>query len=86
MEIPVWVIQVFAVYVIGSTFGFVWWMATMQEKLSQAGISLKDLTESMSKHEERYYTKVEAAKDFEWRDQQIKAQWTSIDKLKEAIK
>jgi hypothetical protein len=34
VEIPLLLIQMFGVYLLGSTVGFIWWMATITEKVN----------------------------------------------------
>jgi hypothetical protein len=46
MELPLWLIQVFGVYVIGTTVGFIWWMATITEKVRAIGELIKEIRDA----------------------------------------
>lgn len=82
MNIPWSAIIAVFIYVIGSTFGFVWWMATQTIKLEMALDSLKEIKKTLNASEATYATKVEVAKDFSGRDKQIDAMWKKLDLIK----
>ena len=59
----------------------VWWASKTNAILMNLTQAVKCLTDTMAKHEERYYSKVEAAKDFSVRDKQIEATFNKLDRL-----
>ncbi len=46
VQIPLWIIQMFGCYILASTFAFIWWAATITEKLNNANDKLEDFNNS----------------------------------------
>ena len=82
MEIPWGAIVALGCYILGSTCGFIWWMATQTVKLESALENLVDIKKTLNMAEATYATKVEVAKDFTSRDKQIDALWNRFDSIK----
>ena len=69
-------------YLIGSTLGFVWWMATQTIKLEIAITNLEEIKKTLSKSEATYATKVDVAKDVSNIFKEIDALWKKYDHSK----
>lgn len=82
MQVPWEAIVALVIYILGSTGGFIWWMATQTIKLEIALSTLTDIKKTLDTAEATYATKVEVAKDFTSRDKQIDAIWKKLDLLK----
>ncbi len=83
MIIPWEALIALLIYIIGSTLGFVWWMATQTIKLEFALTALDVIKTSLSMAEATYAKKVEIAEKFAIMDRAIEKQWDEIDKLRD---
>ncbi len=81
MQIPWEAIVTLSLYIIGSTIGFVWWMATITEQLK----SLKDLVKAIIDNNMLYARKEDIAREFGVFEKQIEAMWIRVDKLREKV-
>lgn len=79
-----WVIvlvSVFGVYVLSSTIGFIWWMATITEQLK----TLKELVKNMNDHNNEYARKTDVARELGVIEKNQETMWTKFEKLKEKV-
>lgn len=81
MNIPWEAIEGLGVYIIGSTIGFVWWMATITEQIK----TLSKLVETMSKADSLYARKDDMARELGVIENRQEAMWAKFDKLKEKV-
>lgn len=81
MNIPWEAVEGLLVYVIGSTIGFVWWMATITEQIKTLNI----LVTKMSNADGLYARKEDVAKELALFERQQETMWTKLDKLKEKV-
>ncbi len=81
MEIPWGALVTVGIYIIGSTIGFVWWMATITEQLK----SLKELVKAMSEMNGLYAHKVDVARELGVIERNQETMWTKFEKLKEKV-
>lgn len=81
MEIQWGALVTLGIYVIGSTIGFVWWMATITEKLNSALIKLKELSDNNA----IYARREDVARELGVIEKQIETMWGKLDKLKEKV-
>ncbi len=84
MQIPWEALVALLIYIIGSTLGFVWWMATQTIKLEFALTALAEITKSLSSSEATFATKVEMAKELAVVNKGIDKAWLEIDKLRDS--
>lgn len=78
MTVPWEALVAIGIYIITSTIGFVWWMATITVRLE----ILSKAVEKMALQEEIYVKKEDMAKEFSWRDKKMDAAWQKLDTLK----
>lgn len=83
MNIPWGALVALFTYIIASTLGFVWWMATQTIKLQFALDALKEITNTLSTSEATFATKVEMAKELIMINKTIDKAWLEIDKLRD---
>lgn len=81
MTIPWGAIASLAVYIIGSTLGFVWWMATITEQLR----SLKELVKSLNDANGLYARKEDMARELGVLESRQETMWAKIDAIKEKV-
>lgn len=81
MNIPWGAIVTLGLYIVASTIGFVWWMATITEQLK----SLKDLVKSLSDNNILYARKEDIARELGVIEKRQEAMWEKLDKLKEKV-
>lgn len=73
------------VFLIGHLMAGIWWASKVNTILTGLTNAVDKLTGSLVKHEERHYSKFEAAKDFTERDKRIDAAWNKIDRLESVV-
>lgn len=81
MQVPWGAVMTLIIYIIGSTFGFVWWMATITEKLNSALSKLREINENNA----MYAKKEEVARELGIMERNQQAMWAKLDKLKEKV-
>lgn len=81
MVLPWGAIVALVIYVLGSTFGFVWWMATITEQLK----SLSKAVEVMSQLNNLYSKKEDMARELGVIERNQETMWAKFDKLKEKV-
>lgn len=81
MNIPWGALVTLTLYVIGSTIGFVWWMATVTEKLNTAISKLKEMNDS----NHAYARKEDVARELGVIENNQEKMWEKLDKLKEKV-
>ena len=81
MQIPWEAIEGLAVYIIGSTIGFVWWMATITEQIK----TLSKLVTKMSEADGLYARKEDVARELGVIILRQETMWEKYDKLKEKV-
>ncbi len=83
MNVPWEALIALLIYIIGSTLGFVWWMATQTIKLEFALTALDVIKTSLSIAEATYAKKVEIAERFAIIDKALEKSWDEIDKIRD---
>lgn len=81
MNIPWEAIEGLLIYVIGSTIGFVWWMATITADMK----TLQILVKEMSLNNGFYARKEDVARELGVIERQQETLWNKYDKLKEKV-
>lgn len=81
MQIPWEAIITLILYIIGSTIGFVWWMATITEQIK----ALSKLVEKMSNADGLYARKEDMARELGVIESRQATMWDKFDKLKEKV-
>lgn len=81
MSIPWEAILSFVLYIIASTVGFVWWMATVTEQLK----SLKDLVKGITDNNALYARKEDVAREMGVLEKRQETMWEKLDILKEKV-
>lgn len=81
MNIPWEAIEGLVVYIIASTIGFVWWMATITEQIK----TLSKLVEKMSQADGLYARKEDVARELGVLENRQQTMWDKYDKLKEKV-
>lgn len=82
MKIPWEAVVAVLLYIIASTAGFIWWMATQTVKLEFALVALKEITVALTLATATYVTKVEIAEKLAVMNKNIDKNWEEIDKLR----
>jgi hypothetical protein len=70
-----------SIFLIGHLIAAVWWASHVNTVLSAMIKAIDKLTTTLTKHEEKHYSKVEAAKDLSVRDKQIEAAFKKMERL-----
>ena len=83
MNVPWEAIEGLAVYILASTAGFIWWMATQTITLQFVREDLAKANKILSSAEATYATKPELAKEIGRLDSNIQAAHRRIDELKQ---
>lgn len=83
MNVPWEALVALLTYIIASTLGFVWWMATQTIKLEFALTALKEITNALAASEANFATKVDMAKELVIINKNMDKAWTEIDKLRD---
>lgn len=83
MQIPWEALVALFTYIIGSTLGFVWWMATQTIKLEFALNALDKISKVLAASEATFATKVEMAKELVAVNKSIDKAWLEIDKIRD---
>lgn len=81
MEIPWGALATIVLYIIGSTIGFVWWMATITEQLK----SLKELVKTLTEANGLYAHKSDIARELGIIERNQETMWAKFEKLKEKV-
>lgn len=81
MSIPWEAIISLAIYIIASTVGFVWWMATITEQLK----SLKDLVKNITENNAFYARREDMARELGVIEKRQDTMWEKYDRLKEKV-
>ena len=81
MSIPWEAIMSLICYLVGSTIGFVWWMATMTEQVK----SLTRMVQKMADMDGIYARKEDVAKELALFEKQQESLWKKYDILKEKV-
>lgn len=81
MQIEMGAIVTLVIYVVGSTIGFVWWMATMTVKLDMALVKLREMQDNNNS----YARKEDVARELGVIERNQDTMWTKFEKLKEKV-
>lgn len=81
MNIPWEALITLIIWIVGSTIGFVWWMATQTAELK----ALKELVKDMAYNNTLYARKEDIARELGVVEKQIETMWVKFDKLKEKV-
>lgn len=81
MQVPWEALVALFIWIAGSTFYFVWWMATVTEKLNSALIKLRELNENNI----QYSRKEDVARELGVIENNQERMWEKFDKLKEKV-
>lgn len=81
MNIPWEAIVAVVIYIIGSTIGFIWWMATITITMQFMKESLEKMTKAIEKADAIYATKVEMTEKFTAVNLSLDKAWLKIDHL-----
>lgn len=81
MNIPWEAVEGLLVYVIGSTIGFVWWMATITADMK----TLQGLVKEMSLNNGFYARKEDVARELGVIENNQEKMWEKLDRLKEKV-
>lgn len=81
MNIPWEAIVALLIYAIGSTIGFIWWMATQTITLQFMEKSITKISSTLDKAEATYATKVDLAKEVTTLTTSLDKAWIKIDHL-----
>lgn len=82
MNIPWEAIVAVLLYIIGSTLGFVWWMATQTIKLEFALTALAKISDALTRAEAEFATKIELVKEVTLLTKSCDKNWEAIDRIK----
>lgn len=83
MQVPWEALIMVIIYIIGSTIGFVWWMATQTMTLQFVKQSLDEALLEIKKFDVTYAKSIEVAREMSQMDSRITASWGAIEKLRE---
>ena len=81
MNLPWEAIISLFIYIIGSTIGFVWWMATITQQLK----TLTETAREMSTNNGFYARKDDVARELALIEKQVETMWGRFDRLKEKV-
>lgn len=81
MNIPWEAIEGLFVYIVGSTIGFVWWMATVTADMKV----LKELVRTITEHGGMYARKDDIARELGVIEKNQETMWAKFEKLKEKV-
>jgi len=81
MEVPWGAFITLGIYIVGSTIGFVWWMATITEQIK----NLTKIIQEMSANHTLYARKEDIARELGVIERQQETLWERYDKLKEKV-
>lgn len=81
MNVPWEALITLMIYMVGSTIGFVWWMATITEQIK----TLSKLVEKMSESDSLYARKDDVARELGVIESRQEAIGIKFDKLKEKV-
>lgn len=81
MQVPWEAIITLVLYIIASTVGFVWWMATITEQLKSMNLSVTNL----SNNNILYARKEDVARELGVIEKRQETMWEKYDKLKEKV-
>lgn len=81
MNVPWEALISLALYIVASTVGFVWWMATITEQLKV----LKELVKTMSDANSLYARKDDVSRELGVIENNQEKMWEKLDKLKEKV-
>lgn len=79
MQVPWEAIVAVILWILGTTFGFVWWMATQTMTLQFVKQALDEALLEIKKFDVSYAK----TKDLDRLDSKVNAAWTAIEKLKD---
>lgn len=77
VEIPWGALAALAIYIVGSTVGFIWWMATITVTMQY----MKEALDRMVKDQNNYATKLELAEKIVGITLRLDKAWDKIDVL-----
>ena len=77
MEVPWGALAALAIYIVGSTVGFIWWMATITVTMQY----MKEMLDKMAKDQNNYATKLELAEKIVGITLRLDKAWDKIDVL-----
>lgn len=83
MQVPWEALVSVILYIIASTLGFVWWMATQTMTLQFVKQSLDEALMEIKKFDVTYAKSIEVAKDLGRMDLRMDAAWEAIEKLRD---
>lgn len=81
MQIPWGAVVTLFLYIVGSTIGFIWWMATITEKLNSALEKLRE----MGINNNLYARKEDVARELGVIEKNQETMWAKFDKLEEKV-
>jgi len=81
MNIPWEALEGLFVYIVASTIGFIWWMATVTADIKV----LKDLVKELSHSNGLYARKEDVARELGVIENNQEKMWEKIDRLKEKV-
>lgn len=81
MNIPFEALATIAIYILGSSVGFIWWMATITAELKY----LKELLKTMNENNTLYARKEDVVRELALFEKQQETMWIKLDRLKEKV-
>ena len=81
VNIPVEAFITLGLYIVGSSVGFVWWMATITEQLK----TLKELVKTMGEMNTTYARRDDMARELGVIEKTQETMWIKFEKLKEKV-
>lgn len=82
MNIPWGAIATLAIYIIGSTIGFVWWMSRITVTLEFMSKGLDSMSKNMSSMDALYVRKEDIIRELALHEKRLDTLWTKMDNLK----
>lgn len=81
MEVPWGALVTLMIYIVGSTIGFVWWMATITTELKH----LKELIKEMTVSNMHYARREDIARELGIIEKNQETMWVKFEKMKEKV-
>ena len=80
-----WGLGIFGVFVLAEVGALIYFIGKTEAVLNSIGEKLDAIDRILDKHSDGMYKDTDAARDFAFRDSQIKAIWQKIDEIKEKV-
>ena len=80
-----WVLGIFGVFGLSEMAALIFFIGETKAILNSMKDKLEGIDNVLEKHGDGMYTDTDAARDFAFRDHQIKAIWDKIDEIKEKV-